>query len=476
MPYCSNCGAKLPDSASFCSECGAKVVRASLEGAAPAGNTASRPDPSATSRKPTDGFSFDPGHPQANAQDGFRFQPEEPSEPASDGETFSFHSNASSRQGPDFGDFPQAFSKPYQSFLDDEDDFSFQPPRSSSSSQGFSSFDEADDFSGFQKPYVSYDADGIGGTSNRSRSSSSGSARRSTPPKASQARGKGTSKKGGKKTGGWIALLCIILVAAVGLGIFFWTRSNVDTSELYTQAILLMDQGEYEGASELLLDILDAEPDNVDAMLRLADCYVNMGDSTRAAELLQAGYEQTQDERLQTALAELDTTGEADATTPAETTTTPPPETTTTPPPVSEPPFDLSDAFLGNYDDYSEQFGQLYNQENTSDTYTDADGNEVELQSAPYTYNGLIVSTQNGRITNMTVYFDQDVNYTVLGIGKEATYNETLNALGAPETAAAENEYDTLVYLPENGEAVKYYFLDDELSFATIFLGYSQNG
>ncbi|MBC8571016.1 tetratricopeptide repeat protein [Zongyangia hominis] len=498
MPYCSNCGAKLPETAAFCSECGAKVVRAARV-------DASSPSPGRESASQPEGFAFDADTPrrrdaaphgfdgfdtpQTGKQAGFSFDAD-PSRPKDAGDGFGgFHvpdagkpagfsfdadssrpkdNGASVEEG--FDSFASPSPKSYRSFLDEREDFSFTPP-----SRPAPSFDE-DDLDAFVSPYVDYDATVEPGASRKApaRRTSAGTApRTSSGGKKGRALSQQRSPKKKRRTG-LIALLCVLALAVVGFGAYLWIQNSATPEELYDQAVQLMAKGEYKAASEKFLKVLKKEPENVAAILNLADCYVNMTEKEKAVELLQAGYAKTQDERIKKALAELgmEPAAPAGSSAPPETTTTAPPETT--PPPAEPAAIDLSDILFGDFASYESQLGQPKDKESVTQTYPDAEGNETEIVVTTYTYDGLSVTTQDGKIVTMAANFDKDVPFNVLGIGKGATYNDTLSALGTPETAATEEEYDTLVYLPENGKAVKFYFRNDTLAHASLFLGYSQ--
>jgi len=78
----------------------------------------------------------------------------------------------------------------------------------------------------------------------------------------------------------------------------------------------------YDKAVLEFTDAINIEPKSADAYIGLAEAYKGLGDTEKARETLEKGYELTGDERIKALLEELDKAEEIAETTTAETTTT----------------------------------------------------------------------------------------------------------------------------------------------------------
>lgn len=106
-----------------------------------------------------------------------------------------------------------------------------------------------------------------------------------------------------------IALIGIVAVAIVVCFIII-TKSNSLTGRYQRQLELglhYLEELEYEQAIAAFEKAIDIEPKNVDAYMGLADVYLAMDDVEKAIEILQLGYEKTEDDIFTNRIAELNT-------------------------------------------------------------------------------------------------------------------------------------------------------------------------
>ncbi|MBD5145371.1 MAG: tetratricopeptide repeat protein [Ruminococcus sp.] len=99
-----------------------------------------------------------------------------------------------------------------------------------------------------------------------------------------------------------IAVIAIIVAA---LCINFTPAEKVDISSLVSTAQKYLIENNYEQAIAEFNKIIEIDPMNVDAYIGIADAYIGMGDTEKAIEWLEKGYELTGDERLKNMIDEL---------------------------------------------------------------------------------------------------------------------------------------------------------------------------
>lgn len=75
-------------------------------------------------------------------------------------------------------------------------------------------------------------------------------------------------------------------------------RKASDTDKLLVEASDLMNNGEYEEASEILEGIIEDDDECVDAYSRLATCYIEMGQALKAKKILEEGMGNTGSDKL----------------------------------------------------------------------------------------------------------------------------------------------------------------------------------
>ena len=152
-----------------------------------------------------------------------------------------------------------------------------------------------------------------------------------------------------------IAVIAIIIAALV---IRFNGGGSVDIRSMMSTAQKYLVENNYEQAIMEYEAIINLEPNNAEAYLGIAEAYVGMGDTGKAIEWLEKGYELTGDERLKNMIGELtdsvnaglSDTSESSAAT-AETTETE--ETTQTEPVLTEKRLEYCDGWYSvfSYDE-----------------------------------------------------------------------------------------------------------------------------
>ena len=109
-----------------------------------------------------------------------------------------------------------------------------------------------------------------------------------------------------RKSKAWIIIVCaaLALIAAAALLLFSGGLSSLrirPTVEAGSKYLLEMN---YEQAIVEFNKVLELDPKNVDAYLGIAKAYHDMGDTSKAADILQEGYRETGNERIWKMLSE----------------------------------------------------------------------------------------------------------------------------------------------------------------------------
>lgn len=96
----------------------------------------------------------------------------------------------------------------------------------------------------------------------------------------------------------WVigTLIVVILATAIGVNIYS-APANRLTRQLNLGQKYLAEL-DYEQAVAAFTKAIEIEPMSVEAYLGLADAYIGLGDTEKALEVLESGYERTQDERI----------------------------------------------------------------------------------------------------------------------------------------------------------------------------------
>ena len=117
-----------------------------------------------------------------------------------------------------------------------------------------------------------------------------------------------------------------IAVIAIALAFVFIrfapTKESVDIGTMISTAQQYLTEQKYEQAVAEFQKIIDIDPKNVDAYIGLAKAYIGLGDTDKAVEVLEDGYDKTGDERIKQLIEELmpEVTESPEALTTAETT------------------------------------------------------------------------------------------------------------------------------------------------------------
>ena len=97
-----------------------------------------------------------------------------------------------------------------------------------------------------------------------------------------------------------LAIIFVILLCAC--------NSGPDQLELFNEKLELayqyISEQNYEQAILVFNEIIEIDPKNANAYMGIADAYTEMGDTEKAAEILQAGYEATASKDIRTKLDE----------------------------------------------------------------------------------------------------------------------------------------------------------------------------
>lgn len=100
-------------------------------------------------------------------------------------------------------------------------------------------------------------------------------------------------------------VIAVIAIIVAALCIDFTPQERADVSSLMSTAQKYLVENQYEQAIAEFNKVIEIEPKNVDAYLGLAEAYVGIGDTGKAVEILEKGYEITGDERLKEMLDRL---------------------------------------------------------------------------------------------------------------------------------------------------------------------------
>lgn len=100
-------------------------------------------------------------------------------------------------------------------------------------------------------------------------------------------------------------ILAIIAVIIAAVCISFSPNASKNIEEMFSTAQKYLVEQNYEQAVAEFSKIIELDPMNADAYLGLAQTYIEMGDTEKAVEMLEKGFELTQDERIKALLDEL---------------------------------------------------------------------------------------------------------------------------------------------------------------------------
>ena len=98
--------------------------------------------------------------------------------------------------------------------------------------------------------------------------------------------------------------LAVILLAVIGI-IAYSNAPAVRMQKRLDLGNRYLSEMEYEKAIAEYEAVIEIDPKNVDAYIGLADAYIGLGQSDKAIEVLEKGYDSTNDERLKAMLDEL---------------------------------------------------------------------------------------------------------------------------------------------------------------------------
>ena len=124
--------------------------------------------------------------------------------------------------------------------------------------------------------------------------------------------------------------IALIAIALAFVFIRFAPTKTTDIGTMISTAQQYLTEQKYEQAIAEFQKIIEIDPKNADAYIGLAKAYIGIGDTDKAIEVLEDGYEQTNDDRILEMLEELksgEETAETTVTT-VETTETETSETT----------------------------------------------------------------------------------------------------------------------------------------------------
>ena len=117
-----------------------------------------------------------------------------------------------------------------------------------------------------------------------------------------------------------IGIAVIAIALAFVLIRFAPTKASVDIGTMISTAQQYLTEQKYEQAVAEFQKIIDIDPKNVDAYIGLAKAYIGLGDTDKAVEVLEDGYDKTGDERILEMLEKLKPSEETTVATIAETT------------------------------------------------------------------------------------------------------------------------------------------------------------
>ena len=100
-------------------------------------------------------------------------------------------------------------------------------------------------------------------------------------------------------------VIAVIAIIVAALCIDFTPQEKADVSSLMSTAQKHLIENQYEQAIAEFNKVIEIEPMNVDAYWGLAEAYVGIGDTDKAIEVLEKGYEITGDDRLKEMLDRL---------------------------------------------------------------------------------------------------------------------------------------------------------------------------
>jgi len=98
-----------------------------------------------------------------------------------------------------------------------------------------------------------------------------------------------------------IIIISIIITLAILVGVGVFALSGNKTTKIADKLDLgekYLEELEYEKALAYFMEVLEIDPKNVDAYLGIADVYVAMGEHQKALEILDVGYQETENEKM----------------------------------------------------------------------------------------------------------------------------------------------------------------------------------
>ncbi len=110
-------------------------------------------------------------------------------------------------------------------------------------------------------------------------------------------------------------IIAVIAVIIAAVCIRFTPSETTDISSLVSTAQKYLIEQNYEQAIAEFEKVIELDPMNVDAYISIAEAYEGMGDTDKAIEWLEKGYDITGDERILEMLERLRQTEEAEAVT-----------------------------------------------------------------------------------------------------------------------------------------------------------------
>ncbi len=115
--------------------------------------------------------------------------------------------------------------------------------------------------------------------------------------------------------------IALIAIALAFVFIRFAPTKTTDIGTMISTAQQYLTEQKYEQAIAEFRKIIEIDPKNADAYIGMAKAYIGIGDTDKAIEVLEDGYEQTNDDRILEMLEELKSGEESTTETVAETTT-----------------------------------------------------------------------------------------------------------------------------------------------------------
>ena len=99
--------------------------------------------------------------------------------------------------------------------------------------------------------------------------------------------------------------IALIAIALAFVFIRFAPTKSTDIGTMISTAQQYLTEQKYEQAIAEFKKIIEIDPKNADAYIGMAKAYIGIGDTDKAVEVLEDGYEQTNDDRILEMLEEL---------------------------------------------------------------------------------------------------------------------------------------------------------------------------